>query len=133
MKAIVMDDYGTPDVLKEQEISVPRVSDDQVLVEMYATSINPVDCNIRAGRVKETFPVHQFPHILGLDVAGVVTEVGANVQHLKPGDRVYGLASSGSYAEYAVAKASQLARLSPEIPYHIAGALPVVALTAWHS
>ncbi|GIQ69079.1 NADP-dependent oxidoreductase [Xylanibacillus composti] len=133
MKAIVMNDFGNPEILKEQAVSSPQIHDDQVLVEMYATSINPVDTNIRGGRVKEAFPVHQFPHILGLDVAGVVTEVGAKVSHLKPGDRVYGLGSSGSYAEYAVAEQSMLAKLSPDIPFHIAGALPAVALTAWHS
>jgi len=133
MKAIFMNDYGNPDVLKEQVVSIPKINDDQVLVEMYATSINPVDSNIRAGRAKEAFPVHQFPHILGLDVAGVVIETGAKVNHFKPGDRVFGLGSSGSYAEYVVAEESMLAKLSPDIPFHIAGALPAVALTAWHS
>lgn len=133
MKAIVMNDYGKPEVLKELPVLVPQINDDQVLVEMFATSINPVDSNIRGGRAKEAFPVHQFPHILGLDVAGIVREVGANVTHLKPGDRVYGLGSSGSYAEYVASEASQLAKLSPDIPFHIAAALPAVALTAWHS
>ncbi len=128
-----MNDYGNPDVLQEQTVSMPKINEDQVLIEMYATSINPVDSNIRAGTVKEAFPVQQFPHILGMDVAGVVKEVGANVLGLNRGDRVYGLGATGSYAAYVAAPSTMLAKLSPDTPFHIAGALPVVALTAWHS
>src|SRR5690606_8464678 len=117
VKAIIMNDYGDPEVLQEQMVPMPEINDDQVLVEMYATSINPVDNNIRAGRAKEAFPVHRFPHILGLDVAGIVKEAGAHVQHLKPGDRVYGLGRSGSYAEAVVAESTMLAKLSPDTPF----------------
>lgn len=133
MKAIIMKEYGNPDVLQEQFVSIPKILDHQVLVEMYATSINPVDTNVRGGRAREAFPVHQFPHILGLDVAGVVKAVGAQVTHFKPGDRVFGLGNTGSYAEVVVAEESGLAKLSPDIPFNVAGALPAVALTAWHS
>ncbi|MFY0665510.1 MAG: NADP-dependent oxidoreductase [Natronospirillum sp.] len=133
MKAITIHGYGEPEVLGEQEVALPVHSDTQVLVEMHATSVNPVDSNIRGGRVQDVFPVQRFPHTLGLDLAGVVKEVGSSVKYFKQGDRVFGLGSSGTYAEYTVAEESQLARLSANIPFNDAAALPVVALTAWHS
>ncbi|PZD97635.1 NADP-dependent oxidoreductase [Paenibacillus sambharensis] len=133
MRAITIHGYGGPDVLEEQEVAVPACNDNQVLVEVFATSVNPVDSNIRAGRVQEVFPVHSFPHILGLDLAGVVKEVGAAVKYVKQGDRVFGLGSSGTYAEYVVAEEVQLAKLSSNITFNEAGAMPAVALTAWHS
>ncbi|WP_196427288.1 NADP-dependent oxidoreductase [Paenibacillus woosongensis] len=133
MRAITIHGYGDPDVLEEQEVTEPAFNDNQVLVEVVATSVNPVDSNIRAGLVQEVFPVHQFPHILGLDLAGVVKEVGAAVKHVKRGDRVFGLGSSGTYAEYAVAEGTQIAKLSSNLSFNEAGALPAVALTAWHS
>ena len=133
MRAITIQEYGNPDVLRGEQVAVPSYNDNQVLVELYATSVNPVDCNIRAGVVQEVFPVHSFPHILGLDLAGVVKEVGTAVTQFKQGDRVFGLGSTGTYAEYAVAEEDQLAKLSSTITFQEAGALPAVALTAWHS
>ncbi|WP_166245885.1 NADP-dependent oxidoreductase [Paenibacillus turpanensis] len=133
MRAIAIHEYGYPDVLVEQEVSVPTCNDNQVIVELHAGSVNPVDSNIRAGRVQEVFPVHTFPHVLGLDLAGIVREVGVSVKHFKKGDRVFGLGSSGTYAEYAVAEEDQIAKLSSNHTFIEAGALPAVALTAWHS
>lgn len=133
MRAIAIHEYGEPKVLVEQEMVVPTCKDNQVLVELHAASVNPVDSNIRAGRVQEVFPVHAFPHILGLDLAGVVKEAGASVKHFKKGDRVFGLGSSGTYAEFAVAEEGQIAKLSSIHNFNEAAALPAVALTAWHS
>lgn len=133
MKAITFHNYGGSQVLGLQEVELPNYNEQEVLIELYATSVNPVDSNIRAGRVQDVFPVHSFPHILGLDLAGVVKEVGAAVKGLKPGDRVFGLGKTGTYAQYAVADESQIAKLSDSISYNEAGALPAVALTAWHS
>src|SRR5690606_30738515 len=130
MRAITMQRYGGPDVLSEQEADLPSYGDYQVLVELYATSVNPVDANIRAGLVQEVFPVDSFPHILGLDLAGIVKEVGDAVTRFKPGDRVFGIAISGTYAEYAVAEESQLASLPDDVSFEKAGASPAVALTA---
>jgi NADPH:quinone reductase-like Zn-dependent oxidoreductase len=130
MKAITIQQYGNPDVLREQEIAIPTVSGTQVLVEMHATSINPIDHKIRSGEMQDIFPV-QFPHVLGLDIAGVVKAVGSEVTHFKPGDRVYGVGSSGSYAEYTVADEGTLAKISPDHSFTDAGALPIVAITAW--
>lgn len=133
MRAVVIQEYGGPNVLVEQEMAVPTCNDNQVLVELHATSVNPVDSNIRAGHVQEVFPVHTFPHVLGLDLAGIVREVGGSVKHFKKGDRVFGLGKSGTYAEYAVAEEDQIAILSSKNTFNEAGALPAVALTAWHS
>ncbi|SDO85739.1 NADPH:quinone reductase [Paenibacillus sp. yr247] len=130
MKAITIQQYGNPDVLRQQEIDIPTVSGTQVLVEMHATSINPIDHKFRSGEMQDIFPV-QFPHVLGLDIAGVVKAVGSEVTHFKPGDRVYGVGSSGSYAEYTVADEGTLAKISPDHLFTDAGALPIVAITAW--
>ncbi|MFF2014503.1 NADP-dependent oxidoreductase [Paenibacillus sp. NPDC058177] len=132
MKAIIFNEYGTPDVLREEEVAIPVIHDDEVLVEMYTTSVNPVDCYIRSGQVQEMFPV-DFPHILGVDIAGIVQATGKNVDHLQPGDRVFGLVDSGSYAAYARVDKSAVVRISPNISFAEAGALPAVSITAWQS
>jgi NADPH:quinone reductase-like Zn-dependent oxidoreductase len=132
MKAIIFHEYGAPDVLKEEDVAIPVIHDDEVLVEMYATSVNPVDCYIRSGQVQEMFPV-SLPHIPGTDIAGIVQVTGKNVDHVQPGDRVFGLVSSGSYAAYARVDKSAVVSFSPEISFTEAGALPGVSITAWQS
>lgn len=132
VKAITIDEYGNPNVLKERIIPLPTLTDSQVLIEMYATSINPMDYIIRSGAADGMIPV-QFPQILGLDIAGVVKEVGKQVTDFKAGDRVFGIGDRGSYAEYAVAEQASLGKISPTLPFREAGALPVVALTAWQA
>ncbi|MDQ0230701.1 NADP-dependent oxidoreductase [Metabacillus malikii] len=135
MKAIVINGYGEPNVLTEQEVVIPTLKENEVLIEMYATSINPVDSNIRAGIVQDVFPVDEFPHILGLDVAGIIIDIGENVTQFERGDRVFGLAkgNSGSYAEYAIAEQALLAKIPPTVSFNEAAGLPAVSLTAWHT
>ncbi|MRN53928.1 NADP-dependent oxidoreductase [Paenibacillus monticola] len=137
MKAIVLTGFGIPESLEEQEVSVPVIKDTQVLVEMYASSINPGDVHIRSGAIQQgpmgaMFQV-QFPYILGFDVAGIVKEVGKLVQHFKPGDRVMGMVPTGSYMNYVAVEEDHLAAIPESLSFEKAGALPTVALTAWQA
>src|SRR5437899_11733910 len=84
MKSIVLPHYGVHEVLREQDIAEPERKETQVLVEMYATSINPGDYVLRSGAAQHIMPI-QFPYVLGTDVAGVVKEVGEKVTSVKPG------------------------------------------------
>lgn len=133
MKAILIQRYGGVDAFTEEDIALPHGGPEQVVVEVHAASVNPVDANIRAGLLQDVFPVESFPHVLGIDIAGVVLEVGKHVTHLKEGDRVFGLTTSGGYAEYALANGDVLTKMPDEISFNEAGALPAVALTAIHS
>jgi NADPH:quinone reductase-like Zn-dependent oxidoreductase len=106
---------------------VPRYGDDEVLVKMHATSINPIDVKIRSGAAKSRFSI-EFPAILGRDLSGEVAETGRNVQGFPKGMRVMALAN-GTYAEYTVVKADVLAPIPDALNFAQAGALPLVTTT----
>ncbi len=127
MKAVVLHEYGGPEVLKWEEIPDPVVGEGEVLVRQSATSINPVDWKMRSGEAKERFPV-EFPGILGRDVAGVVKAVGDGVTAFVPGDRVIALALK-TYAELVVVKAADVTKLPEGMDLVEAAALPLVTLT----
>jgi len=84
MKAITIREFGGPEVLKIEEMPVPKPSSDEALIKIYASGVNPVDWKIRKGLRKERFPV-KFPLILGWDVSGVIEEVGQDVKDLRVG------------------------------------------------
>ncbi|WP_217597589.1 NADP-dependent oxidoreductase, partial [Cohnella sp. GbtcB17] len=134
MKAIVLKEFGVPAILQEQEIDVPVISETQVLVEMYAASINPADYILRSGAVRDILPV-QLPYVLGADLAGVVTEVGSKVTLVKPGDQVMGIPvnNGGAYTDYVAVEENALAVIPQGMSFHEAAALPTVGLTAWQS
>jgi NADPH:quinone reductase-like Zn-dependent oxidoreductase len=134
MKAIRANNYGGPDVLLFEDVTRPKASSGEVLVHVSAAGINPVDWKIRSGMAKDMFPV-SFPWIPGLDISGVVDEVGANVTGFKSGDTVFGMieSRSGGYAEYAAIKASGLAPKPASIDFIQAAALPLVSMVAWQS
>lgn len=133
MKAIRIHDYGGPEVLELEEAPTPMPEDDEVLIKVYATSVNPVDWKIREGLRKDKFPA-DLPLILGWDVSGVIEKAGNDVHKLKPGDEVYGRpdpTKDGAYAEYIAVKANQVA-LKPKSLDHIhAASVPLAGLTAW--
>ncbi|GEL78016.1 NADP-dependent oxidoreductase [Tenuibacillus multivorans] len=133
MKAIVIDQYGGEEVLKEREVKKPTPNDGQVIVKVHATSINPIDWKLREGYLKERVPF-DFPIILGWDVAGVVDEVADNVTDYQVGDRVFArpeTTNHGTYAEYTAVDAHLLARIPENISFDEAAAVPLTALTAW--
>jgi NADPH:quinone reductase-like Zn-dependent oxidoreductase len=133
MKAIVMKDYGGPEVFEEQDIAVPSLKDNQVLVDMYATTASSADQLIRSGAFRQLSPL-QFPYIPGVEFAGVVKEVGEKVTRVQAGDRVMGLVrTGGGYAEQIAVDESALAIIPASLSFAEAAAIPASALTAWQS
>lgn len=102
MKAVLIDHYGSAEVLQNKEIEQPQLKPDRLLVKVYAASVNPVDWKIRNGLLKGLIST-KFPTILGIDLSGEVVALGEKVTRFKPGDLVYanlGL-PGGAYAEFA--------------------------------
>ncbi|AXH99831.1 NADP-dependent oxidoreductase [Sporosarcina sp. PTS2304] len=132
MKAIVIEQYGGSDQLVEKDLPKPEIKDQQVLIEMHATSINPIDWKVREGYMKDAMPF-EFPLILGWDAAGVVSEVGSQVTQFKKGDKVFARPAmeNGTYSEY-VAVDEELVALKPEhLSFEEAASVPLAGLTAW--
>lgn len=135
MKAIRIHSYGGPEVLAYEDAPRPEAAAGELLIQVQAAGVNPVDWKVRAGHVKEWLQ-HQLPLIPGWDVSGVVEEVGAGVTGFKAGDEVFGLLDftrDGAYAEYAVARAADMARKPAAVSHVNAAVLPIAALTAWQS
>ncbi|MBB6146517.1 NADPH:quinone reductase-like Zn-dependent oxidoreductase [Silvibacterium bohemicum] len=127
MKAILLYAYGDASQLRLEDTEIPPYGDNEVLIRMRATSINPVDLKIRSGAAKARMPV-EFPAILGRDLAGEVEAAGAKVTGFPKGMRVMALAN-GTYAEYTVAKADVLAPIPDALDFPHAAAIPLVTLT----
>lgn len=134
MKAVRIHTYGGPEVLTYEDVPLPAIADDDVLIRVYAAAVNPVDWKIREGHLQSFLP-YQLPLVLGWDVSGVVEAVGAKVTTCKPGDEVYSrpnIERDGAYAEYIAVKASEVA-LKPQTIDHVhAAAVPLAGITAWH-
>lgn len=133
MKAVQIHQFGGPEVLKYEEAPKPKPAADEVLIKIFATSVNPVDWKIREGLRKEKFPTN-FPLILGWDVSGVIEEVGSAVTSLKVGEEVYSRpdpTKNGTYAEYVIVKADQVGHKPKSIDHLTAAAVPLAGLTAW--
>lgn len=132
MKAAVIDAYGPPGVLTVREVPRPVPAADQVLVEVRAASVNPIDWKIRRGDLRLLLPL-RFPAVLGYDASGRVVETGASVRRFQIGDEVYARVDSktgGAYAEF-VAVGEDAAALKPkDISHEEAAAIPLAALTA---
>ena len=88
MKAIALKRYSKSDGVDEVDVAVPQLRDGDILVQVFAASVNPLDLKIRNGELKSLLP-YKLPLILGNDSAGVVVQTGPNVQRFKPGDEVY--------------------------------------------
>jgi 2-desacetyl-2-hydroxyethyl bacteriochlorophyllide A dehydrogenase len=133
MKAIVIEQYGGKEQLKELEVKKPIINENQVLIEMHATSVNPIDWKIRQGYLKDVMPF-QFPIILGWDAAGVIVEKGDKVEGFKLGDRVFArpqTTANGTYTEYIATEENLLAKIPDNISFEEAASIPLTALTAW--
>src|SRR5271169_2057724 len=115
MKAVQISQYGDASVLTvARSVAKPSAGEGQILVEVHAASVNPVDTMLRLGYMQKMAPL-TFPATLGTDMAGVVVEVGPKAGGFSKGDKVYGMASvlagaSGAFAEYAAVAAGMIAR-----------------------
>jgi len=134
MKAIVLDHYGTPDVLYLAEMPNPVPEANEVLVRVYASSVNPIDIGVRQGRVLPSEP-HRFPMILGWDAAGIVEGVGGDVTDFVRGDHVVLISKQpstgrGTHAELVVVPSTQVVKLPETINFVTAAAVPLAGITA---
>jgi NADPH:quinone reductase-like Zn-dependent oxidoreductase len=134
MRVITQKTVGDASVLEVAQVERPVPGVGEVLVKVGAAGVNPVDTYIRAG----AFPaLGEPPFTLGWDVAGTVEQVGEGVREFAAGDDVYGLlpfpGTGGGYAEYVVANAADLVRRPAHLTVEQAGAVPLVALTAWQA
>src|SRR5215471_16360480 len=135
MKAVVIHEYGGPEVLKYEDIPRPEPKDDQLLIRVIAAGVNPVDGMIRSGMFANDGN-RAFPIILGGDVAGVVEKVGNKITKFKAGDPVFAYVSldnSGGYAQYALVSEREAAPKPKSLTYVEAAAVPIVAMTAWQA
>lgn len=133
MKAIRIHEFGGPGVLTYEDAPTPVPADDEVLIKIFASGVNPIDAKIRAGAAQKKFPV-TLPLIPGWDVSGEIESVGKNVLNLRKGDEVYSRPDprcNGTYAEYAVVKANEVNAKPKSIDHDKAAAVPLAGLTAW--
>jgi NADPH:quinone reductase-like Zn-dependent oxidoreductase len=132
MKAVLMEDYGGPEVLRYGEAPDPTAGTGEIVVDIHAASVNPADWKVREGFRRNDIPV-TFPHILGRDFSGTVREVGEGVEDFAPGDAVFAVTDrrlEGAYAEAISIKAA-LALAKPATLSHAeAAALALTGLTA---
>jgi len=127
MKAIVVHQYGGPEVLKYEDCPDPVAGEGEVLVRVAAASVNPIDYKRRAGLTKDFYPI-QFPGLIGVDLAGTVVNVGPEVKDFTIGDRVFAMADN-TYAELCVVSAAVLAKIPDGLDVIQAAALPLVTTT----
>lgn len=133
MKAAVINEYEGDVVIAE--INTPELSDDSVLIAVHAASLNPIDNILRAGYLKDMIPL-QFPHVMGYDVSGVVTQVGKDVTKFVVGDAVFSRPNqndAGAVAQFAVVKEAELAKKPASISHAEAASIPLAGLTAWQA
>ena len=134
MKAFIINRYG-PDTVRLADMPMPQPGDNDVLVQIHAASVNPVDFKIRDGKLKQVLH-YRLPIILGSDLSGVVVEVGAAVRGFKPGDEVYARVDKdriGTFAEFIAVREESVAIKPESLSMEEAAAVPLVALTAWQA
>ncbi len=131
MKAVVINAYGGNEVVRLEDVERPTPESGEVLVRVEAAGVNPVDWKIRNGagaRMGLSLPIH-----LGGEIAGTVEAVGDNVDGFRVGDAVFGIIGVGGFAEFAIAKAADLAPKPVNLDFVQAAAIPLGALTAWQA
>jgi len=131
MKAIVVHEFGGPEVLKLEEVPTPKPAAGQVLVRIHAAGVNPYDTYMRAGTYAVKPPL---PYTPGSDAAGVIEAVGDGVKKVKPGDRVYTARTvTGAYAQFALALEAQVHELPEKITFGQGAGVWVPYGTAYHA
>ncbi|AWY38413.1 NADP-dependent oxidoreductase [Pseudomonas putida] len=133
MKAIRVYEYGSPEVLRLQDIADPVAGAGEVLIEVAGAGVNPIDWKILSGAMKAFIPL-PLPFTPGVEVAGTVVALGPDVREFSLGDQVFGFINIvGGYATKAVAQVSKLAIKPKSLSALQAGAVPAAALTAWQA
>jgi len=133
MKAIVVHEYGPPEVARFEDAPVPAPKENQALVKVIAAGVNPADALAVSGKFAKEWGT-QLPLIPGYDIAGTVVKVGPAVTKLKPGDVVYGYPlMGGGWAEYCVMAETDAALKPKSANFAEAAAVPLAALTAWQA
>lgn len=131
MKAAQIKQFGGPEAIELVEIEKPKPQAGQVLVKVYASSINPIDYKVRQGMI----PTLKFPFTLGSDIAGVITELGESVNGFAVGNKVYGQAitlagASGAFAEFAAVNGQNIAKMPDTIDFNEASAVVLTGASA---
>lgn len=135
MKAFIIDKYKSKDGGHISQVPVPEPNANEVLVEIHAAGINLLDSKLKSGEFKLILP-YKTPFILGHDLAGVVTKVGANVKRFKVGDEVYARSADhhiGTFAEFIAVDEADLALKPEDLSMEEAASIPLVGLTAWQA
>lgn len=135
MKAYTINRYNKEDKLQLVELPEPIAKDNEVLVQVYAASVNQLDLKLKSGEFKMLLP-YKFPLILGHDVAGVVTKVGSKVSRFKVGDEVFTRPADfriGTFAEYISMNENDIALKPKNLSMEEAASIPLVALTVWQA
>src|SRR5437588_5235726 len=133
--AIVVHEYGGPEVLKYEDVQRPEPRDDEILIRVIAAGVNAVDASIRSGKFAKVLGT-RLPLIPGSDIAGVVEKAGSKITKFKNGDSVFAytnLKDGGGYAEYIVATEREASPKPQSLTYLEAAAVPIVALAAWQA
>jgi NADPH:quinone reductase-like Zn-dependent oxidoreductase len=135
MNAFILDRYGSNKGVRAGEMPAPELRDKDVLVQIHAASVNPVDLKIRDGKLRPILR-YRLPLILGNDLAGVVVRVGSGVQSFNPGDEVYSRPEEdriGAFAELIAIKEDAVAKKPEKLTMEEAASIPLVGLTAWQA
>jgi NADPH:quinone reductase-like Zn-dependent oxidoreductase len=133
IKAVVAHEYGAPEVLKFEEVPRPEPKENEALVRVIASGVNPADPLTLSGKYAREFGTH-LPLIPGYEIAGVVEKTGANVTKLKVGEAVYGYPTfGGGWAEYVTVQEWEVAAKPASLNFVEAAAVPMGALTAWQA
>ena len=131
MQAIQVHEFGDPSVMRLEEATVPAIQPGQILVRVHAAGVNPLEMNLRAGKHPMSAGL-KLPWTPGFDAAGEVLELGPGVEGFRVGQRVYGAAVSGSYAEQTLLDVNRTAPLPDSMSWEQGGSLPVVLYTAYY-
>jgi NADPH:quinone reductase-like Zn-dependent oxidoreductase len=121
--------YGGSEKLVLETVPFPTLAADEILIEVYFAGVNPIDWKIRSGYMKDFMPV-RLPFTPGIDVSGVVVDIGPAVKDIRKGQAVFGI-GNGTYAQYVVAKEGDVVPKPDNLSFEMAATVPVGALTAW--
>ncbi len=134
MKAVIINDFGGPEVFEQKELDKPKPGPNELLVKVHATSINPVDYKIRENG---SWAGIKPPTVIGYDAAGVVEEVGSGVELFEVGDEVFYtpeiFGRQGTYAEYHLVSEAIVVRKPKNLDFKEAASIPLAGCTAWDS